>query len=379
MLLFDSNPAIGRKLLVTGNGRCNLTNSLVAPERYSCADRSFLSLALEKFGRESLLSLLRAMGVLTFATHDGWYYPVSNSAVTVQKAFEAALQNVGVQLHLKTTISDIHLLTPGFLLETEAPPRTFGVDRLIVAAGGSAYPALGSRGECFPILERLGHTVVPPRPALAPIRADVRPYHALQGVRLDVRLALYEGEDKLGETAGNLLFTEFGFSGPAAMDLSHLVQAGPGKTPQRLVINLIPTHLDWLRQFIAARRDDPLPLSIALGSVLPPKMPPVFIAQAGLPDSVCLNQVSDHQLEVLLRRLTAVTVEVRGTRGFQFSQLSAGGVPVSEVDPNTMESRRVRGLYLVGEVLDVVGPCGGFNLQFAFTSGAVAGMAVGDP
>lgn len=375
--LYDTNRTVGRKLLVTGNGRCNLTNSSVTAARYATTDPAFLETVLGRFGRMELIAALQELGIPTYATVDGWYYPLSNSAAAVVEAFAAALDQSGVELCLQTKISDIRPGVEGFVLEVGGPSHAHTVQRVIVAAGGKAYPSLGSRGECFPLLERMGHTIVPVRPALAPIRAQVKQFHKLQGVRLDVGLALYKGDQKLGRTVGNLMFTQFGFSGPAAMDLSHLVSAHLGGGDLCLTLDLIPRHLPELRQLIARKRSQPIPLSVVLGAVLPVKIPPVFQGLAGLPAGTRLSQVADQDLERLLGLLTGISVEVKGTRGFQFSQVSTGGVPVTEVDPQSMESRRVRGLYLAGEVLDVVGPCGGYNLQFAFTSGALAGMAAG--
>ncbi len=386
VLLFDSNPMVGRKLLVTGNGRCNLSNANAAPDRYTCADPAFLERVLAKFGHEQLIATLRELGVITYATHDGWYYPVSNSAAAVVDTFAAALELAGVEVYLRHKIVRIQRTKDKFTLEADCPDgtRTYPVERVLVAAGGKAHPALGSKGECFPLLEKLGHTIVPVRPALVPIRADVKRFHKLQGVRLDVGLAIYRGNKKLGQTVGNMLFTQFGFSGPAPMDLSHLVsthlvdthlvdgQKGP---PLQLSINLIPRGLEELRQLVARKRAKAVPLRVVLGAVLPVKIPPVFLRLAGLSPDARLNRVSDRDMEKLLALLTGVSVKVKGTREFKFSQLSTGGVPVTEVDPRSMASRRVRGLYLAGEVLDVVGPCGGYNLQFAFSSGTIAGMA----
>jgi hypothetical protein len=321
---------------------------------------------------------LRDLGVLTYATHDGWVYPVSNSAATVQEAFAAALELAGVELHLQTKISDIQARPGGFRLYAGGPEHHYSVERVVVASGGRAYPALGSKGELFPLLKRLGHTVERIRPALAPIRADVRAFHKLQGVRLDVGLTLYQGEAVLAKTVGNLMFTQFGFSGPAAMDLSYLVveKAAP---PQTLGLDLLIHHRPELERLLGAKRNTALPLRVLLGAVLPAKMPPVLLELAGLPAGVCMNQVTDDQIAYLFDTLTDARVTVKGTRGFQFGQLSTGGVPLSEIRPASMESRRAPGLYLAGEVLDVVGPCGGFNLQFAFSSGVLAGRAAGKP
>lgn len=379
VLLFDRNQVIGRKLLVTGNGRCNLSNSQVSARRYTCADAEYLAAVFDQYGREQLLADLDDLGILTYCTPDGWYYPLSNSAAAVAAAFEVALQLAGVELCLQTKISNLRPDRGQFILELGGPSQTMAFDRVILATGGKAYPALGSKGELFPVLKRLGHTVQPVLPALVPIRAEVKQFHKLQGVRLDVGLALYQGKRKLGETVGNLMFTQFGFSGPAAMDLSHLVssflETGRPDTSVELVINLLPNHQKALKTLIARKRQQPVPLKIVLGSVLPVKIPPVMIELAGLTADLSLQQVSDRELEHLLDRLTRLRVEVKGTRGFQFSQLSTGGVPLTEVEPTTMVSQRVKNLYLAGEILDVVGPCGGYNLQFAFSTGAIAGRA----
>jgi predicted Rossmann fold flavoprotein len=374
VLLFDTNRMVGRKLLVTGNGRCNLTNEGVAADRYVCADPAFMRIALGAFGRERLLGALWNLGVITYATHDGWIYPVSDSALTVVDALAAGLEQAGVEVHLLTKISDIRRQGRRFVLEAGGAAHTYEVDAVVVAAGGKAYPALGSKGELLPVLERLGHTVMPVRPALVPICAKVAPFHKLQGVRLDVGLAVYRDEAKLGETLGNLMFTQFGFSGPAAMDMSYLVSAHPPGT-LRLVLNLIPYHLAELRRLLAAKRHERVPLRVVLGAVLPSKIPPVFLDLAGLPAEGVLAEVSDDELARVLTLLTGISVQAEGTRGFQFSQLSSGGVPVTEVDARTMGSRKVPNLYLAGEVMDVIGPCGGYNLQYAFTSGALAGAA----
>jgi predicted Rossmann fold flavoprotein len=372
VLLFDTNRLVGRKLLVTGNGRCNLTNGGVAADKYVCADAAFLRTALGTFGREELLAALWELGVVTYATPDGWTYPVSDSAPTVVDAFAAGLEQVGVETHLLTKISDIQPRGGRFVLEAGGPGHTYEVDAVIAAPGGKAHPALGSKGELFPVLGRLGHTVMPVRPALAPIRAKVAQFHKLQGVRLDVGLAVYRNDVKLDETVGNLMFTQFGFSGPAAMDMSYLVSSHPPDT-LRLVLNLAPYHLGELRQLLAEKRRQRVPLRVVLGAVLPVKIPPVLIDLVGLPAEGTLAEVSDEKLDRILNLLTGISVPAEGTRGFQFSQISSGGVPVTEVDARTMASLKVPNLYLAGEVMDVIGPCGGYNLQFAFTSGALAG------
>ncbi|NPV07516.1 MAG: aminoacetone oxidase family FAD-binding enzyme [Anaerolineae bacterium] len=374
VILFDSNRTVGRKLAVTGNGRGNLTNAAVGVDAYHCADRSFLERALSAFGRDDLLTYLRRVGVLTYATHDGWYYPVSGSAATVVEALATALDAAGVEVRLLTKVDDLRPRGAGWELWAGGGSSKIPVDRVVVATGGMAAPALGSKGSMFPVLEGLGHTVIPLRPALVPLVGDVRHLHKLQGVRLDVRVRLLAGDEVLGEEFGNLMFTQSGLSGPAPMNLSYLV-GSDGRKGLEASIDLVPTHRHELMQLLHEQQGRPVPLRVLLGSVVPPKVPPVIMELAGVPREARLTEVDGEALARVLGHLRDLRVRVTGTRGFDQAQLSAGGVPVTEVDADTMESRKARGLHLAGEVMDVVGPCGGFNLQFAFTSGALAGRA----
>ncbi len=379
--LFDTNEMVGRKLLVTGNGRCNITNVHAAPERYTCPDPSFVREALGRFGYAETVQRLRECAILIYATPDGWCYPLSESAATVAAAFDAALRLAGVELHLKTKISDLAPAGAKWRLTLGGGPHTLEADRVIVAGGGKAYPALGSKGDLFPILERLGHRVVPIYPALVPLTAQMRPFHRWQGVRLDAGVRLYEGDRLLGEAVGNLLFTDTGFSGPAVMDLSHLVSTRPEAARAgalRLEIDLLACHGEALEALVAEQRGRAVPLAVLLGAVLPAKAPPLLLEMAGLPPEATLGDLPEERLRHLLQVARRLTARITGTKGFQFAQVSTGGVDVREVDPRTMASRVRQGLYFAGEVLDVIGPCGGFNLQWAFTSGALAGAAAAE-
>ena len=372
MTLIESNASVGRKLLVTGAGRANLTNRLVSAERYTCADLAWMKSVLVQFGHSELIAFLESIGVLTYSTADGWCYPLSESAQTVVDAFANALDQAGVNVLLDHKTTSIHKSRNGFAL-TFKTQQPLECECLIVAAGGAAYPTLGSRGVLFPALKELGHTINPVIPALAPVTCDMHAYEKLQGVRLDAQVRLYENNNLLAETTGNLIFTSWGLNGPAVMDLSHHISSRPG-AKLRLTLNPLFSSEPALRELIHRQRNTPTPLKVILGAVLPPKVAPVMLPMAGIPASAKLNEVSDKELEKLFALLTAIPFKVTGVRGFEYCQVSAGGVPVSEVDPLTMRSRVVPGLSLAGEVLDVVGPCGGYNLQFAFSSGAIAGM-----
>ncbi|KAF0109548.1 MAG: hypothetical protein FD147_2195 [Chloroflexi bacterium] len=372
--LIDGNERVGRKLLVTGSGRANLTNQHMDANLFACADPAWMKTLLGQFGHAELIAFLESIGVLTYSTPDGWCYPVSESAQTVVEAFDNALRLAGIELVLNTKVTAIRSDKQSYSLTLDSGV-VLNSERLIVAAGGKAYPTLGSRGELFGSLKALGHTVLPLTPALAPVTCDMTPYKKMLGVRLDARASLYEGTTLLAETTGNLIFNEWGLNGPAVMDLSHHISARSGAKLELRLNPLFASELT-LRTLIARQRSTPTPLRILLGAVLPPKLPPVLLAKAGFSMDVKINELNDAQIGKLFRLLTALPFKVTGVRGFEYCQVSAGGVPVSEVDPLNMRSRTAPNLALVGETLDVVGPCGGYNLQFAFSSGAVAGTKI---
>jgi len=374
--LFERNASVGRKLLVTGSGRCNLTNEGVKAARYACADSAWLETLLNRFGVEDLLSMLASIGIPVQKTSDGWYYPLSNSAQSVVGAFASALNLAGVTLTTQTQVTSLRVsgenITLRFLRDAQEQEGEF--ERVILSAGGKAYPSLGSRGEFFPLLERLGHTVLPKRPALAPVLADLGNLRLLQGVRLDAGVTLWNGSQRLAYTQGNLIFTEWGLNGPAVMDLSHLVSAHSGGGLE-LSLNVLAFFQEEFERLLVQQRTSSMPVRVFLGAFFPPKVALIFLKNANLPEDTPLGQLNDRALERLVETLKNTRLPVKGVRDFEYCQVSAGGVPVTEVDPQTLESRRVKNLYLTGETLDVVGPCGGFNLQYAFSSGAVAGKA----
>jgi len=374
--LFERNAAVGRKLLVTGSGRCNITNDAAAAAMYTCADSAWMDALISRFGVCDLLAMLAEIGIPVYKTSDGWYYPLSDSAHTVVDAFSSALDLAGVTLYTSAQVTSIRASGKGFAVRffRNSIEQENGFERVIVSAGGKAYPSLGSRGELFPVLERLGHTVLPKRPALAPLLVDLGNFQPLQGVRLDLGVTLWDGSQRLASATGNLIFTQWGLNGPAVMDISHHVSAHPGAALD-LSLNLLAFFQDEFDHLLAQKRTSRLPMRVFLGAFFPPKVAILYLKNARFPEEIPLCQVDDSALERLVEKLKDTRLPVKGVRGFEFCQVSAGGVPVGEADPQTLESRRVKGLFLTGETLDVVGPCGGYNLQYAFSSGVLAGRA----
>jgi hypothetical protein len=377
VILLDANPTPGRKLAATGSGRANLTNANMRAAKYTCSSLEFVDQALQQFGQPELIHWLKEKGIFTYSSPDGWCYPLSDSAANVAQIFYAHLIASGAKVITQTLITDITPKEDGFRLSTSDPNQSFYVNRLIVACGSPAYPQLGARDNLPPILEKIGHTIHPIQPSLAPLLCDVHPIHKLQGVRLDAGVKLLMEGEVIGETVGNIIFTNWGLNGPGVMDLSHLVNRNKKRTLE-IELNLIPQHLPLLNSLLEKRAHDSLPIGTLLGSVLPTKITAWALERTRLPLDCHINQLDKRTIQQLLDGLQHLRLSVKGTKGFKDCQASIGGVAVEEVDAGSMQSQIIPGLFLAGEVLDVSGPCGGYNLQWAFTSGFIAGKSAGN-
>lgn len=372
--LFEHNPNIGRKLLVTGSSRCNLTNDAVSAAAYYCEDLAWMETFLGVFGVEEFRRALDRLGIPTQKTDDGWYYPRSQSAQAVAEVFGESLRERGIELRVATHINDISYKNEVFQLQVSGLGlhQIESFDRLALGAGGKAYPELGSRGELFGALEKLGHNVRPLQPALGPIFVDLGAFKQLKGQRFDVLASIWNGEEQLGQTLGNVIINQDGFNGPGVMNLSHLVALNPG-ADLTLQVNFIAPFWSDFADILTGQVAHPCSLRAGLLCYFPPKSADFFIRQARLDQAAKLTALTEEQIRQLLEVTAEAKFGVTGAGSFRNSQVSVGGVPVGEVDPLSMKSRLIPGLHLVGETLDVAGPCGGFNLHFAFGSGYLAG------
>jgi predicted Rossmann fold flavoprotein len=375
VLLLDANPNPGRKLGVTGSGRCNLSNTHANPDKYHTSDPEPLIKILNQFGNRELITWLERMGIYTTTTEDGWVYPASFSAQNVVDIFQAQLKANGVAIHPHTLITEIHPEGNQFNLSTQDKKNFFTADKVVIATGGPAAPQLGARQDIYPVLKQLGHTILPVKPALAPILTDPRQFHKLQGVRLDAGITLLVDARKIVQTIGNIIFTSWGINGPGVMDLSHLVHQ---YDPQNLELSIdfMPHQPERLEKMIQKKENGQLALSVLLKSFFPAKLAEYFLDQCRIPLEKTSGQITDLDRIRLLKAIHQQGVKIMGVKGFKDCQLSTGGVPLKEIDAETMHSTIVSGLSLAGEVLDVIGPCGGYNLQWAFSSGYIAGKRI---
>ena len=373
VLLLERQQRVGRKLLATGNGRCNLTNTGASPARYHGAEADFVRPALSAFPPEAALDFFRELGLVTVTEPGGRVYPLSDSANSVVDVLRFALDAAGVELRASCPARAVRReKSGGFSVVTDA--ETLRADRLIVACGGAAGLKLGGVGDGYELLAMLGHKRTALYPSLAPILTEPEYPRALKGVRADCRLRLIGGGETLAETAGELQFTETGVSGPAAFELSRAASVGgKGLT---LTADFFREHpADAVPALLRARRSrfPALNASEALTGMLHNRLGRMLVKYAELDANAPLSSLSDGDLDRLAQSCRDFRLAVRGVAGFDAAQVTAGGVCTSGFNSETLESWFVPGLFACGEVLDVDGDCGGFNLQWAWASGRLAG------
>ena len=372
VLLLERQQRAGRKLLATGNGRCNLTNTGAAIENYHGADRDFAAPALSAFPPAAALDFFHGLGLVTAEEYGGRVYPLSNSANSVLDVLRFALDARSVELRPACPARAIRREGAGFAVETDH--ETLHADKLIVACGGAAGAKLGGVSDGYELLGMLGHRRTALYPSLVQILTAPDYPRALKGVRADCALRLLAGGDVLGESAGELQFTETGVSGPAAFDLSR--QAAVGGKGLTLSADFFRDYpREAVLALLRARRENlpELPASELLTGMLHNRLGRMLVKYARIDQNAKLREVSDAALGDLARAAKDFRLDVRGTEGFDNAQVTAGGVKTSGFNPDPLESWFVPGLFACGEVLDVDGDCGGYNLQWAWASGRLAG------
>ncbi len=372
VLLFERQSRVGRKLLATGNGRCNLSNHQTAPQHYHGANPDFVLPALKEYSVASTLDFFQTLGLYTVAEPSGRVYPYSDQANSVVDVLRFALMRKNIELHLGAEITKIKKTEGGFLLKT--PEEEHPVDKLIVACGGAAGSNLGGSLSGYQLLRSLGHHCTKLYPSLVQLKTSSELVRSLKGVRANAELALRVGGSLLAKSAGEVQFTDYGVSGPAVFDLSRAAS-----TAQNAVL-----HLNFLPQMnednllsalcIRISRMPQLTCEDLLTGVLHNRLGRVLLKACGVPSGQPLSALNWQQLTRAVELCHNFTLDITGTMGMDHAQVTAGGICSPEFDPETLQSRLVPGLYACGEVLDVDGDCGGYNLQWAWSSGMLAGQ-----
>ena len=372
--LLERQGRVGRKLMATGNGRCNLTNHHVSPAHYHGETPDFCRHALAAFDVGSTLLYFAGLGLLTTAEDSGRVYPFSNMAGSVLDVLRFALENSGIDLHTGCVVTAIKKKGNIFLVRTESGEE-FTADRVILAAGGAAGGKVGGVMDGYQLAKGLGHHRTALYPSLVQIKTDPTYPRALKGVKAEAAVTIRRGGEVLAQNRGEVLFTEYGVSGPVIFDISRT--AATGGDGLTVTLDLFPDWaprevLDWLRQRrqSAGYREAGTLLTGALHS----RLGQMVCKAAGFTNQRAAG-LSDGDLRRIAAQVKGFTLPITGVCGFDQAQVTAGGLRCGEFDPHTMESRLVPGFYACGEVLDIDGDCGGYNLQWAWSSGHAAGAA----
>ncbi|HLW64294.1 MAG TPA: NAD(P)/FAD-dependent oxidoreductase [Gemmataceae bacterium] len=380
VLLLEKNRKPGVKILMSGGTRCNIThatNNRGIVEAYGPPGK-FLHSALAAFSVQDTLDFFEAEGVATKVEETGKVFPVSDKALDVLNALLRRLQRSGATLALDEPLQ--RLSPHGDIFELATPKRTLTAEKVILTTGGKSYPGSGTTGDGYAFAAQWGHTIVPPRPALVPVRITAPWVADLRGITLpDVRVRILEGESVLDQRRGSLLFAHFGLTGPVILDISRTISGHSRPNSLQLEIDLLPPLKEadvdeFLRR--QAQESGKKQLTVVLTSLLPRRLCDHVLSLCGLPIERKAAALSREERACIIAVVKRLRLPVAGTLGFEKAEVTAGGIALNEVDSRNMQSKLVPNLFLAGEVLDLDGPIGGYNFQAAWSTGWLAGNSV---
>ena len=381
VLLLDGNDRFCHKLSITGKGRCNVTNDCSAEILMQNIPRNprFLYSAFSRCAPQDVMTFFERRGVPLKTERGRRVFPRSDRAADIVNVLLDAMREAGVTMRLHTRVTK--LLTENGIcngVQTE-DGSIFTADSVLLATGGMSYPRTGAHGDGYRLAQAAGHTVIPPQPSLIPLETAEHDPQEMQGLSLkNVKLTVTRGKKTVYQEQGEMLFTHFGVSGPLVLSASCMMDAGT-ISEYLLTIDMKPAlteeQLDLrIQRDFSAQMNRSLPN--VLRGLLPSSMIPVMIRRAGIPAEIKVHDITREQRRALCRAVKGLVLHVTAMRPIAEAIITRGGISVKEVNPNTMESKLVRGLYFAGELLDVDAFTGGYNLQIAFATGYAAGNAM---
>ncbi|MBO5954011.1 MAG: aminoacetone oxidase family FAD-binding enzyme [Oscillospiraceae bacterium] len=374
VLLFERQARVGRKLQATGNGRCNLTNLHASRQGYHGSEAAFAQTALSAFGPEKTLEWFRGLGLLTVAEPSGRVYPYSDQANSVVDILRFALEKPNIRVLAGVEVAKVRHVGAGF--SVDSGQEAFACDRVIIACGGLAGTKLGGSMSGYKLLGKLGHHSTRLRPALVQIKSNWGGVAGLKGVRANCHARILCDGELHAQSTGELQFTEYGLSGPVIFEVSRDACQGHGDWICRL--DFLPDlSEEELLEELKRRTATTLPVEELLTGILHNRLGRVLTKAAGIRGGRQIRELTNGELTAVSQAVKAFDIPLTEPMGMDSAQVTAGGILTDEFDPATMESRMVPGLYACGEVLDIDGDCGGYNLQWAWSSGRMAGLHAG--
>ncbi len=378
--LFDANSAIGKKILASGNGRCNISNSQVTEKNYLGENPDFVSYALKQFTFNDFEKFCKSIGLLLDIKETNKVYPLSNEAKSVVNLLQLTLDELGVNLYTKAFISDIEKVEDKFDIKTQEDDEFKGYDKVVISNGLGAAPQLKANESGLNFASKFGHSVNPTYPSLVGLHTDVNYHSKLQGVKKECNVSLYINGSLEQEIYGDVLFTKYGVSGFAILDISQVAAYNLSLYQDvKIAINFFPKipRNDLADQIQSLFKSVPNQKAVdILTGMISNKIAPVLLDICKINIETFAKDINAKQIKALAYQLNAWKLKVTDTQGFGHAEASGGGVRTDEVDNKTYESKKVPNLYFAGEVLDIVGNRGGFNLQFAWASGYLVGKSL---
>lgn len=379
--IIEKNNICGKKLLATGNGRCNFWNEDQELKHYRSSNIQEIERIFTDKNKEKILVFFKQIGIEP-KIKNGYYYPFSNQAVSIQNALITEAKRVNVDIKLNMTVKDIKKNDNYFTVITEEG-KQINAEKVILATGSKAAPKTGSDGIGYDICKKFNHTIIKPLPALVQLKAEATFLKEWDGIRADAMVTLFEDDKIEDKEKGEIQLTNYGVSGICIFNLSGRVARGlDDNKKERIEINFLDglniksedDFINWMEERAILVKDRNI--FELLEGVLNYKLVNVLIKQSKLKNDLKWKNLSMEQKNVLAKNIIKFPLNIKGTNSFDKAQVCSGGVKLNEVDINSMQSKKVEGLYIVGELLDVDGDCGGYNLEWAWLTGMIAGEMI---
>jgi len=377
VLIIEKNTKAGKKILATGNGKCNFTNLHQTPECYRSEDSKFAMKVLSNFDLNKTLNFFENLGIFP-KERNGYVYPFSEQASSVVSVLLMECERLKVEIAYNEKVKSV--IQPDFTVVTVRPDNTEAVyygKKLIIATGGCASPNLGSDGSGYQLAKSFGHSIVKPLPALVSLKSPDKFCKTVSGVRTQAKVTAYASSKPLSQEEGEIIFTDYGISGIPVMQLSRFVSKALDKKEEVfLILDFFKEYTnDELKKLLTVRcsQNPNKTLEEMLIGLFNNKLNYILIKEAKLDPGLKCKRLSKADINKLAGQIKNFKIRISDTNSFDFAQVTAGGVSTSEINPDTLESKKKKNLYFAGEIVDVDGTCGGYNLQWAWSSGYIAG------
>ena len=373
--ILERNDKCLKKLLLTGNGRCNYFNDDTSISNYHSMREDLLDKVINSDNMSRILDFYNELGIIP-KIKNGYYYPFSNQASTVRDALLFEVMKLGISIKYNYLVEKIEHSNNKFIIND-----SIVCDKVIIATGSCSYPKTGSDGMGYDFLRKFGHNIIKPLPALVQLNSDFKYCRELSGIRSDVILSLYEDDEFISSSVGEVQLTDYGISGICTFNLSHFVTRGLDVGRKEVIkVNFLPfikdNYMEWFNTYSNKHNDKNI--YMLLCNILNYKLVKVILKVCSIDNETYYNELDYNSRSLLIDNLTNFKFNIVITKDFNFSQVCNGGVSLDEVNLSTFESLIVDGLYITGEVLDINGNCGGYNLICAVISGILVGDDLSD-